>query len=191
MPRFENLLKREIEVLREGRELLSNYIEGLEAQRKVEPADLRMAVHAMQIIFENFHLGKELKLLYPALKNSVGWADVTPDDLQRIELNQFKHSKVAKTMLELRLAIELYENNNLDQKRLLWNLKEFVELIASHTEVEHEELMQIARRTLTASEEIELRKRARDFDQGVGLDVMSRAKQIVAALRLSKRSVAV
>ncbi|CAN5490436.1 hypothetical protein BH10BDE1_BH10BDE1_23090 [soil metagenome] len=191
MPRFENLLKREIEVLRDGSELLSNYVEGLEAGRKVEPADLRMAVHAMQIIFESFHLGKELKLLYPALKNSVGWADATPDDLQRIELNKFKHSKVAKTMLELRLAIELYENNNLDHKRLLWNLKAFVELIASHTEVEHEELMKIARRTLTAPEEIELRKHARDFDQGVGLDVMSRAKQIVAALRLSKRSVAV
>ena len=186
MPLFTKHLMKEGELLRLGLGLFEAYYTDLSQGKAISAEDLRMAVFAMQIAFETSHLAKEESILYPALKNSKEWKSLPMEKKSFLDSNMAEHEKSRKCLLELRLGIDIYDQEAHQTKVITWCLEDFVSHLKNYLEKEEVELLSMAEQILDISDQKRLLQSAQNFEIAQGIDQLRGPRLIFNRLRKAR-----
>jgi len=186
MPLFTNHLKKESELIRLGLGLFEAYLKDLSQGKNIATEDMRMAVFAMQIAFESSHLAKEESILFPALKNSKLWKTLSSEIQNILELNMTEHEKSRKCLLDLRLGIDIYDQESRHTKTVVWCLEDFISHLKGYLEKEETDLLNIADQVLDSSDQKKLLQSAQNFELAQGIDQLRGPRLIFNRLRKAR-----
>jgi hemerythrin-like domain-containing protein len=186
MSLFTNHLKKEAELIRLGLGLFEAFSKDFAQGKEIPTEDMRMAVFAMQTAFETSHLAKEESILYPALKNSREWKSQPPEIQNVLELNMAEHQKSRNSLLELRLGIDIYDQNSLHTKIVTWCLEDLISHLTDYLEKEENMILSIADQILNSSEQKNLLQSAQKFELAQGIDQLRGSRLIFNRLRKAR-----
>jgi hemerythrin-like domain-containing protein len=188
MPVFTNHLRQEANFIRTGLDFLKSFCCSIGRREPTSTADLRMAVYAMQIAFENCHIGKQEKILYPAILDFS--AEDAAKEKTRFQLNQnlFEHEKGREFLLNLRHAIDAYELDPNETILLAERLDRFIDHVECHLDIEQPETLAAAEAKFNSAEQKILLRNAQLFEHERKLDHLKQARAIFSQLKHPKRN---
>jgi hypothetical protein len=183
MALFTNHLRAESALIQSGLELLNAYYFDLEMGRGISTADLRMAIFAMQKIFELSHLQKEEAILYPALVRSTEWQHTSEPKKLAVKSVLSSNIFVHKSLLALRLAIDELEYNPTQGDNIRWMLADFLHQSRVFLKNEVLNLFVISEQILTIEEQKSLYLLSQDFEATRGAGSPHQVRLIFNQLR--------
>ncbi len=183
---FTEHLKNEMQVIHLGLSLLETYSSDLTDEKLVPPEDIRLAIYAIQIAFEETHLAKEEAFLIAKLQSSQVWNALSPTDKNKITKNLEDNRKTCKQLLDLRLFVDKYETKASQLVLLKLFLIEFVSRVTWHLENEIKTTFALADQILTSIEQKEILQRALEFGAAYSTGQICKSRLIFNRLRFSR-----
>ena len=183
---FTQHLKNEMEVILLGLSMLEIYSKDLYLEKMAPIEDIRLALYAVQISFEDTHLVKAESLLIPKLLNSQVWKELPNGKQNKIteELNEIRKSR--NQLLDLRFRVDQYGINKTKINSLTFYLAEYVRRITWHLEYQIANTLALADEILTPSEQNEMLHRALSTSTSPRVEFGYKSRIILNRLRFSR-----